>query len=685
MNPLNQEFYHQISRARSRISLKQARSWQQVLEPFGEYGEGLTNSNTPLKVREFNLLVPELERRYRKPRSELSQKIKEILQWNPKNLIGAGLVEQHVLKVDTKGVIHPEKEEEVHPEVPLPPHNPKQKCKLRAFQMRCAIHWWNAIHRGDTAAMLRLNTGDGKTYVYFQVVRWLWDSGWFAKFKYTVAPWKCLIVTKASIVEQTIRVGEDEFGLKWNKEFWVKNYDALRSKFGKTTMIEEKVEIHYGEAKTIIEWIPVLAPVLMILDECHSLKNEDSSQTRTISAFNELEDQFAGHQLYTSASPASRISALKCFCVATRRMYQGLVKNQLTNDSWRDYANKFLCVNGGIEDYSKENIRAFLREFKQFIITAKNVRRRFKAINAVKPMNFRTLEHATQYKNAYEEYLRQKAKIEGRGGNSTLAVLVEFLKFRQAAELLKCEDTVDLIVGSYERGCAPVVAQCFKPSIAKNVKLLVERGFNRNDISLIWGGMEDTEVKYTDSEIERILSDPFSITPKIIKEITKQLQQQKSGISCLDPGLRLGNQSPEARQEEIDRFQSGRSKFCFFTFAAGGAGLSLHHNTERVRQREMYISPTYNEMEFMQASGRCARLTSLSDTYQYVLCYRGTIEMRVLGRMFQKKGALDMLLALDKIREDDREAEELMAIVGGREEDEDSISEDTYGDLEKEI
>jgi hypothetical protein len=45
-------------------------------------------------------------------------------------------------------------------------------------------------------------------------------------------------------------------------------------------------------------------------------------------------------------------------------------------------------------------------------------------------------------------------------------------------------------------------------------------------------------------------------------------------------------------------------------------------------------------MEMNQALGRCPRLTSLSDTEQWVLLYAGTIEIAVLARVNHKTQCL---------------------------------------------
>ncbi len=90
--------------------------------------------------------------------------------------------------------------------------------------------------------------------------------------------------------------------------------------------------------------------------------------------------------------------------------------------------------------------------------------------------------------------------------------------------------------------------------------------------------------------------------------------------------LRLGTQSLTQRQEEITRFQTDVSRFCIFTFKAGGVGLSLHQNKPEYRVRDSLVAPTYSAVELVQGFGRGARLTSCSDTIQTMVFYKATIE-----------------------------------------------------------
>ncbi len=143
-------------------------------------------------------------------------------------------------------------------------------------------------------------------------------------------------------------------------------------------------------------------------------------------------------------------------------------------------------------------------------------------------------------------------------------------------------------------------------------------------------------------------------------------QVEERTLKELPEPLQLGAQSKEDRQKEIDRFQAGKSLYCLFTMRAGGVGLSLHHTDELtkekvrhkangyavvediakipVRPRKLFAAPTYSAIELVQSLGRCPRLTSLSDTEQELLFYRGTIEEDVAAIVSQKLRCLSKVV-----------------------------------------
>lgn len=337
----------------------------------------------------------------------------------------------------------------------------------------------------------------------------------------------------------------------------------------------------------------------------------------------------------------------------------------LNNKTWSTYSHSVGGHNVDPEEYSPSAIERLMEDIKDYVVSVKNVRPQFKAVNKTQVISFKTEEQRQRYNKAYEVFLMNKAKIEAKAassgvvGNMKMQILVEILKFRQAAEDIKVEDIVDAMYASYVAGQAPVASFNFKPSIAKGVKILHDKyGISRDLVSLIWGGGNTTmsakrkaklDIKNKIKEND-LLASLFEDAGIDMADLgLDQVEAAKTVV--IDDSLRLGPQSKEERQREIDKFQKGKSLFCFFTFKSGGVGLSLHHSDELTkekcrrkesgyvyeedipliptRQRVLFCATTYSAMELVQALGRCPRLTSLSETPQTILFYRGTIEERV--------------------------------------------------------
>ena len=230
---------------------------------------------------------------------------------------------------------------------------------------------------------------------------------------------------------------------------------------------------------------------------------------------------------------------------------------------------------------------------------------------------------------------------------------------------------------------AATAAMCFKPSMAKTAYILNTR-FNvpRPQISLIWGGSaaftQQEGKRITSAEIIATLSAAArgeAVDSKLIKKIKQQLIYDSEGLGDLPSDLDLGPQDYKKRQVEIDRFQSGQSHYCLFNFKSGGVGLSLHHCDDMTQQkvrrkkdsgyahvedipsiptrpRRVLLTPTFSAIELVQGLGRAARITSLSDTEQIMLFYRGTIEERVAAAVSQKLKCLKKVVRQRETWED---------------------------------
>lgn len=367
---------------------------------------------------------------------------------------------------------------------------------------------------------------------------------------------------------------------------------------------------------------------------------------------------------------------------------------KLTSANWTAWSED-IAYPADPSDYSPAAMERLMHAAKDYVVHMKNVKPQFHALNSIQMIEFRSPEARERYKKAYEKFLMEKAKLEAKeahgGGGMGLMILVQLLKFRQAAEEEKCEDIVDAMVDSVNKGEAAVASLNFKYSIKKCVMLLRDKyGIDRDKISIIWGGGNTV----TSAKKKKKLDLKAKVAKsKELQELFAEcnLDDYDLGIANVeearkideDESLRLGAQDLKERQKEIDRFQSGKTLFCFFTLKAGGVGLSLHHSDDLttsydttkpgyedwykkfeaqqaetaellrvkpgkvrrnedsgyaweedipfipVRPRRLFGATTYSAIELVQMLGRCPRLSSLSNTPQIILFYRGTIEERV--------------------------------------------------------
>lgn len=543
------------------------------------------------------------------------------------------------------------------------PDSPLQTCKLFAFQERAAAQLLrNITVNGFRGQLLRAAVGTGKTFIIGAVVRRLLD----AKFLDSLAcysPWPIVYITKASIVEQTERVLRDHFGIDIVNEVKVINIEQLRAAFGEMFVRHETI-VKHGEEHIKWVWRPAIAPAILLLDECQQVKNIDSQQSQILQAYNELPNTY---QIHFSATPFLRVCEAKCFAVSTRlRTKYGITESvPLSNESWHDY-EMHVASPADPTEYNQAAVKRLMESLNKYIVDVKGVRPQFNAINTVQLIDFATPEERKFYNEAWTRYEEARKKIEGyelSGGQSRFLILAQFTIFRKAAELCRAERLADAMYDAVQNGEAACLAVNFKGTIKRVVQILNSKyGVSRDEISLIWGGgkaqksaKQKKKEAWQDDAMQELLSD-LGISMDDLK--LEDVEDFKADDDNVITSLRLGTQSKAERQKEIDRFQSGKSLYCLFTFKAGGVGLSLHHSDELTKQkvrrkknnwavvedipsiptrpRICFLAPTFSAIELVQGLGRCPRLTSLSDTKQIVIFYRGTIEERVAAIVSQK-------------------------------------------------
>jgi len=489
----------------------------------------------------------------------------------------------------------------------VPEPNPEEVFNLD-FQEKCAEQLvYNLTREGHAANMLRARVGLGKTYILCKAIRDLLAQGWFND---KPSPYPVIWLTAATVVEQTQRV-LDSYGL--GKKVFVTNYDQLRSEFGEI-WLKTYSEHERGELVIKYAWTDPLVSKLVIFDECQKLKNTDSQQSRICLALTKVPGT---RFIFSSASPFTRVCEAKNFAVSTRHRYKfGWSMIDLDERHWPDFA-QWIAGNTDPAEHSPTACKRLREELNKYFVEPKGVQSKYHSRNGCCLINFQSPTEAEFYNAAYARYIEELAKIDRDAPGGIAAIWVAILKFRQAAELIKAPHLALAAWESVKAGKAAVVVCNFRATLAKVCETL-HKSFkvSRDEISMVWGGLGKAK--------------PDASSPYYVDE-------------SLD--LDLGPQSRKARQKEIDRFQSGKSLYCLFTFKSGGVGLSLHHAKAGLRPRETFVSTTYSAIELVQSFGRSHRITSLSDTVQTVLFYRGTIEEQVADKVAIKLKCLDQIVA----------------------------------------
>lgn len=339
----------------------------------------------------------------------------------------------------------------------------------------------------------------------------------------------------------------------------------------------------------------------------------------------------------------------------------------INKQNWQNFASSI--ARGDPSEHNEAAIERLMDYIHPWVGHVKNVRPQFNTYNKILMIEFETQAQREYYDQAMDRYLADIAKIRAADmANSQFMELVAWLKFRQAAELIRAPWIAKHMYQAVMQGYAAGCAVNFKATTAKIV-LELHNVFKvpRNMISLVWGGdsiysgTASKEDIYDEEEVSRILTAVMQgeeVKLSILGKIKRQLQAQSAGLGDIPSYLRLGPQNFKDRQEEIDRYQRGDALYSIFNFKSGGIGLSLHHSDEMTsakcrrkengyvvvedilliptRPRHAFVAPTYSAIELVQGLGRYPRISSLSDTTQTLVFYKGTIEGSVAAVTSQK-------------------------------------------------
>lgn len=459
--------------------------------------------------------------------------------------------------------------------------------RMFSWQQTCAKEILEAFNTCK-AQLLNAKAGYGKTFMGLYALDQMIKQG---KLDGTACPYKAFWLSPASVVDQTLDVVEEFF--PWLQEqVWFTNYEQLLTKAAALYVRWETVIIE-GQEHLVPRWNDIVKPKMIVNDESQYLMRPSAQRTKLIDA-----GRF-DYRLDISATPFSRLIEARSFVLASGRA---------TPSTFIDWAND-LAGQCKIDEFSEAAMERLMHELKGCVHRPRGVKPKYHDHYELEIIQFDSKEDAKEYLMAFIEYLKKLAE-QGRSGpkgrNEVLAALTAYLK---TAERLRAPYYARRAAEWIKQGYQVTLAARFKCTIAKFAwHLINDHGLTRDDISLIWGG------------------------------ITEDLKEEYQGLS-------LGAQDRYERRKEKNKFQSGRASVCAFTFAAGGAGLSLHHDRPETKPRRSLCTPPYSDKQLVQAFGRSHRITSLSDTKQYCCLYEGTEEeSSVLPRLKTKLKSLNKVV-----------------------------------------
>lgn len=521
-----------------------------------------------------------------------------------------------------------------------------------------------------SSSLLLAATGTGKTFVCGEYASKFKEknkdtTGW------SLSNTPILYVTASNVVLKARREFDVYWGLNEQSGLTVTSYSSLRATEGKRWLGENSI----GELVAH----PFIGPLTLILDEPHNAKNFSSQQTKAILGFRNLISSQNLKVLLSGASPFSCVQEAMVFLVMLN--VNGLADCKTLYELEHNFKRLALSITKGIDPakHSPTAMKRFREHIDEYIVRVPPITTKYKSINVVRLINFSNGDQRREYEKAYEDYLVEKAKLNKGGNNlikaNQLMKLAIFRKFWERAESIKVDHFCKEISSHWKEGFAVGCCCHFQATIAKIViKLVKDYSISRDEISLIWGGNEIFEPlgkRYSNDEIVKIFTSSIEtgtdLSSKLVNSIIKQIKQDSRNISSSDlEMLELGKQNYEQRQAQIDHFNSGRRNICLFTSKSGGIGLSLHHSEEYFltrpdqytrdtkepsnwlfnkellpvpyypKQRVFFGSPALSPIELVQYLGRLHRITSMSDTRQYIDYFADTSEEQA-GRIVAPK------------------------------------------------
>lgn len=388
---------------------------------------------------------------------------------------------------------------------------------------------------------------------------------------------------------------------------------SLRSSLGEN-MIEFRTVMVNHQPTIYPFFIKHCSTLLMVVDESQQVKNEDSIQSKIIESCAAC--GIPTH--FMSATPYSRVSQAKIIACALMPLvpnpgHELAAGIRLTEKIWPSFA-KSVCPNSvSPSDWSPAALKKL-----QFYLEPLTIRWAIpyphKVITKIVSCKFASVDEQEIYNQAFNEWNEVRLRRELDPLVGVIAELVALQKFNQCAEELRAPHIVRAGVELWN---------------AKEKAHLKDK--RKKPVSIIFGFAYKTSLDRAAAALEMLLG---------LEEFKKKVAIICGGRNC---------------DRDKDAFQADKKPFLLLTIASGGAGLSLDHNQYNKRQRYMFCSAVWNDIQMAQLAGRTQRLKTKSASYMYIMYYEGTKEYEKLQKVLYKVKCLkEVTTKVGVVGENDR-------------------------------
>lgn len=507
-----------------------------------------------------------------------------------------------------------------------------------------------------------------------------------------------LYVTKGTVIPSTREKLLAYFDIP-KEQISFTSYSALRSKEGEMHLSKEKrIDIREGvltenednkERAWVFRWKnKICSPRLIIFDEAHCKNRVGSLQSEACMAMTDLavEDlslkALLPHKSGTQFLFMSATSWTKAIHMEMEvRILNKIPLLENAPAKWSKQGRAMLSqITGGINpsDISFTGLNRCLKylDAHNVRVVVPTITTKYKRKQKVKLIPFSYDWQAEKYRKVMLDYENECRELS-KSPATKRRILVEMIKRNARAEELRWPELSNKAHNAVVEGYQAAIVCGYQMTIARVLIDLYKKGYRRNDISLIWGGSElfgPFENRLSDEERHdlfkrALLGEEF--TEKEISDAVKQIRQDHKFLSEEDLEI-LGElgAGPQhgSHTEEVNNYQSGKTKIVLLTYKAGSVGIDLNHSCEYYairsdryivkngkcpdftvfdrtegrnlttnelpRPRLALLGPCMNPVEFLQGIGRFHRINSVSDTIFEILFFRGTAEehsARILG------------------------------------------------------